>query len=236
MDQKLTPFISGWKFPGLGPYRFCEATYCFYPYESLPSIPVSLFRGTLDWLTPLDGYADISGMDHYHSADDLRQVIADAHILGISLPGAFLQLMSSSELMERIPSCTDAYFSLSDVVPCPGSESGYIVRFMNARQGQIAWYLYLTPQGEHCVLVGFPLLDLLHNSESAEYKREGITEEERAMAFAGKGACVCASSFEEFIYRFWIENTLWYKVSGYSKWKPLTEEEKQYIAHYTRDK
>lgn len=172
-------------------------------------------------------------MSHFHSEANLQQIIASAQQLRISLPDAFLRLMASAKLMERISSCTDCYFDLSEkLVACPGSEEGYIVRFLNARQGQIAWYLYLTPQGNHCVLVGFPLLDLLNDPESPEYIEAGITDEERSIALAGKWTYVCASSFEEFLYRFWLENILWYKLVWYHGKKPLTEEEERYLSHY----
>ena len=236
MNQNIVPLEAGWRFPGLKPYRSCDATYCFYPYESLPSLPASIFQGTFDWLTPLEHYQDIIGMDHYHTEDDLSQVIESSLRLQIALPDPFLRFMALPNLLERIPSCTDAFFSLSDMVPYTGPGGGYIVRFMNARQGQIAWYLYLNLRGEHCVLVGFPLLDVLHDPESPDYMKEQITEKEQTMVLEGRGATICAFSFEEFVYRFWIENTIWYKLSGYSQWKPLTRDEHLYLADYKRKK
>lgn len=224
-------FPFGWYSFGLGPYRPCDATYCLFSYESLPPLDNSLFQGTLHWLPPLADDKNQRGIDHYHSESDLQRIIVSAQQLSVSLPKAFLHLIASAELMERIPSCTDCYFTLSEkMVACPGSEEGYIVRFLNARQGQAAWYLYLTPQGNHCILAGFPLLDLLHDSESPKYIEKRITEEERSMAFTGKGAYVCALSFEEFLYRFWLENILWYKIVWYEGQKPLTSEEQHYLS------
>jgi len=233
LSPKLLPFPSGWYSFGLGPYRPCDATYCLIPYESLPPLDESLFQGTLHWLISSKRDKKLRGMSHFHSEAELRRIIASAQELSIPLPDAFLRLMASAKLMERISSCTDCYFALSEkMVACPGSEEGYIVRFLNARQGQIAWYLYLTPQGKHCILVGFPLLDLLNDPASPEYIEAGITDEERSAALAGKRAYVCASSFEEFLYRFWLENILWYKIVWYHGQKSLTEEEEHYISHY----
>lgn len=172
----------------------------------------------------------------HHTRDDLSRVIESSQRLQIALPDPFLRFMTSPDLLERVPSCTDAFFSLSDIVPYRGPGGGYIVRFMNARQGQIAWYLYLNRQGEHCVLVGFPLLDVLHDPESPASMQEQITEQEHTMVREGRGATICAFSFEEFVYRFWIENTIWYKLSGYRQWKPLTRDEHLYLAHYQRKK
>lgn len=233
------PFSSVWLSWGLGPYRPCDSTYCGVPYESLSPIPAAMLQGTLHWLLPLDRDLQREQQDHFpsiswgFSSDHWRNILASSFELNLSLPNAFRQLMDSAALMQHIPSCTNCYFRLSKkLVPCPGREEGFILRFLNAAQGQIAWYLYLTAQGEHCVLVGYPLLDLLNDPEDPEYTTQGITEEERSMVLQGSGVYVCASSFEEFLYRFWIENILWYKLVWYEGRKPLTEEEKYYLSHY----
>ncbi len=175
-------------------------------------------------------------MDHYHTEEDLSRVIESSQRLRIALPDPFRRFMASPDLLKRFPSCTDAFFALSDLVPYTGPGGGYLVRFLNARQGQIAWYLYLNELGEHCVLVGFPLLDVLHDPQSLAYVKEGITEYEQSMVREGRAARICAYSFEAFLYRFWIENTIWYKLSGYAQGKPLTREEHLYLAEYQRQR
>jgi hypothetical protein len=233
ISPKMTPFSAGWfSSGGLGPLRSCGATYCLVPYENLPLISEAFFQGTLHWLTPLE--TDLQQEQrNYPPPTQWKSIKLSTDQLGIALPKTFQWFMNSPELPNRIPSCTNCYFGLSEkLVPCPGSEEGYIIRFFNTGQGQLAWYLYLTTQGEHCVLVGYPLLDLLSNPESPEYRENCITEEERNMAFEGRGTLVCASSFEEFLYRFWIENSLWYKLVWYKGQKPLTEEENRYLSYY----
>lgn len=240
LAQKRPPFPSGWFSWGLGSFRPCDATYCLVPYESLPPIPAAFLQGTLHWLIPLgqDIYYQQWQEDYYtpsraFSSAQWERNRTSTHELSISFPDAFQLLMNSPELMDRIPSCTDCYFELSEkLVPCPGREEDSILRFLNDSQGQIAWYLYLTAQGKHCVLAGYPLLDLLSDPESPEYGARGITEKERRMVFEGRGVYVCASSFEEFLYRFWIENMLSYKLDWYEGLPSLTEEEKSYLSHY----
>lgn len=89
----------------------------------------------------------------------------------------------------------------------------------------LLWYLYLTPQGEHRVLATHPRFHDL--AESPEYADLFKSEVERQETL--KGVYVCAPSFEGFLYRFWIENTIWYNL--YLR-KPLTEEQKRYLSHY----
>jgi hypothetical protein len=221
-DLSFPPFQSGWYSSGLGSYRPCHTTYCRIPYESLPLLPEALFQRTLDWLTPLGSDRDPGGMEQSHSEADLMRIVTSAQDLHLVLPQAFIRLLSSPELMKRIPSCTDCYFSLSEkILPCPGNERGYIIRFLNDSQGCLTWYLYITPQGEHSVLVSPVWLDIL--------EEEQVTEEE-----ATQHTYVCAASFEEFMYRFWIENRLWYSIVWNKGQKPLTAEEQRYLAHYTR--
>lgn len=58
-ELRLPPFQSGWYSSGLGSYRPCQTTYCRIPYESLPLLPESLFRGTLDWLNPFESDSNL---------------------------------------------------------------------------------------------------------------------------------------------------------------------------------
>ena len=44
----------------------------------------------------------------------------------------------------------------------------------------------------------------------------------------------CAASFSEFLYRFWIENEIWYAVE-YDK-RPLEPLEVDYVNHYATKK
>jgi hypothetical protein len=57
----------------------------------------------------------------------------------------------------------------------------------------------------------------------------GPNAEETAKVIAD--ATICAPSFEAFIYRFWLESTLYRKLHGFD-YTPLTSEEQRYLAHY----
>ncbi len=158
--------------------------------------------------------------------DTLKSIVASARHLGLALRGAFLRLMSSPELQDRIPSCTACYFSLSQLAFCPGSkEAGYVLRFLHDQQDCGIWHLYLTPHGDECVLASGTYLDLVYtNPDQVGH----ITEKE-----AVKQTWVCAPSFEAFLYRFWMENVIWFNLS---ERKPLREEQRRYIAFYGEEK
>ena len=228
----LAPFKTGWYSFGLWSYRPCKATYCLYPYESIPPLPTAQFTGVFQWLEPLDEDIDRK-MQRYRTpkeealwTNDIDQLAHTARQLGLSLPESFTRFMASPELQDRVPSCTDCHFFLPEtIVPCPGSQDGYLVRFLDDQQFVLLWYLYLTRQGKHCVLAAHPRFHDL--AEAPEYAEPFKSEQEKQKAL--KKVYVCAPSFEAFLYRFWIENTIWYHL--YLR-KPLTEEQKRYLSHY----
>ncbi|HLG77123.1 MAG TPA: hypothetical protein VKX46_11965 [Ktedonobacteraceae bacterium] len=82
---------------------------------------------------------------------------------------------------------------------------------------------------ENIVHVGGLIVFILDDLSIHENEEEHI---DRATATAN--TYVCALSFEEFIYRFWLENTLWYKLFHYRSGDPaLTSAEEHYLAYYT---
>jgi hypothetical protein len=222
---QLTPFRRGWYAFDLGQYRPCDGTYCLSPYEDLPPVPAP--DESLAWLGPLDERTDQQMQIHRDrqvASGKLDQIVASAQRLDLTLPPSFLRLMGSTELQNRIPSCTACYFSLSDdIIPCPGSEQGYILRFLNDQQEVLLWYLYLTPTGEQRVLVSpFMLDEVEKNGPMNEQSRQAVSD----------NTFECAPTFAEFIYRFWLENVIWFKLEEQSA--PLTADEQTYVTHYER--
>lgn len=226
--ESLTPFTPGWWAFDLGKYRPCDSTYCLYPYESLP--PLGPVDETLSWLGPLAETTDQQMGIHRNEPSargSLAAVVTSAAALGLTLPESFSRLMASPELQDRIPSCTACTFGLSDgLVPCFGSEEGYVVRFLDDQQGVLTWYLYLTPQGEQCILVAPTRLEELADPEGRDW-----AEKNRQAILARTN--VCAPSFAAFLARWWLENTIWFKLDGGTA---LTAEEQRYLTHYSANR
>jgi len=225
--QNTPPFDFGWWSFDLGKYRPCDGTYCFYGYDSIP--PIRTLNGTLDWLDPLDPQTD-QGMQLYRTAPEergkLAEIEAEATQLGLTLPAAFLRLMGSPELQDRIPSCTACTFDLSaHIVPCIGETSGYIIRFLRDQQDVLLWYLYLTPQGEQWVLVS-----PYEFGDGPDENPNDAPENERRAIIARTR--ICAPSFEAFVYRFWLENTLWFRLNTSESDGPLSDEQQRYLDFY----
>jgi hypothetical protein len=149
----------------------------------------------------------------------LIKLMAASKELGLQFPEPFVKFMSTPYLQDQIPSCTACYFDLPNQIvnnPIEGDE-GYLVRFLNDQQDVLLWYLYLRPNGDHAVIVSSIYFD---EASLEDVEQQAILN---AMAF-------CAESFEKFLYRFWLENTLWFALSDGN---PLTDAQQNYINHFS---
>lgn len=191
-----------WLSPGSNAQLWGKAgTYKAVPYEALPSIAGPL-DGSFGWLTSVPSAP--YGMSFEHQEDEpideyVDDRVAEANRAGLTIPPAFVAFMKDPELHTRIPSCTACYYDLgARLVPLPehaGPER--LLRFMNDQQACYLWYLLLEPNGGHRVVVACP-----------EWKEDSSGDSLEDAADPSE-VVVCAESFEEFIKRFWIENTLW---------------------------
>lgn len=236
-----TPFAWAWWAFDLGDARPCDGTYCQYPYEQLPPIPT--LDGTLSWLgrpgwleSPDEGpeQPELREQLTARARAQVRDLATQAERLGLTLPDTFTRLMAAPELYTRIPEPAGCWFNLYDAQldPCPGSEDGFVVRFLNDQQDCILWYLYFTRQGDEAVLaVGDPYPNAPSNylERLARPDEDGpLTEKQRQAVLANITAC--APSFEAFVYRWWLEATIYMKLNGFDS-EPLTEPERRYLAH-----
>jgi hypothetical protein len=133
----------------------------------------------------------------------IRARVEDAKRAGFTVPPEFVRFLTSEELYGRVPSCTACYFDIgSRLVPIPDYDGPErLLRFMNDQQSIYLWYLLLEPRGKHRVVFARP--------EEEDYPRGKALDD----AIVPRDLRKCAWSFEEFIKRFWVENTLWYAVN-----------------------
>lgn len=110
---------------------------------------------------------------------------------------------------------TGSYWDLpDDIVPCPNGD-GHLMLCRVEGQGGLFWYLFIGPKpNEHCVVVSEDCFGF-----DAE---EGLADSELPIH-------CCAFSFEEFVYREWIE-----QFSAYHQLLaiPLTSRQEEYLDFY----
>jgi hypothetical protein len=207
----LASFPKTWIGPGIPGVRDCDRTYCETPLRDLPSVQAS---DDLKWLEPLHPAIDAkmrqfrpNARDRQTYARNAKAILVQARELVLHLPAAFEELIQSAEQQDRFPSATACYFDLPEkIVPAPLGLDGHIIRFLNDQQTCVLWYLYLPAQGDPFVLASYPV-------ESAFFLEELNAEDPRATAEATDATRVVARTFTEFLYRYWIENTIWFKTS-----------------------
>lgn len=217
MEPEQTPFPTRWYGIELPGYREFGGTYSGVAYDLLPPLPWNLFHGEFQWLPeaprsikPVCGDTEGSRRDWLARLDEL---VVDAGQLGLALPPEFLRYMRT-DLRYRVPSVTGCYYRWPDrIAESPKGDGGYLLAFDCDSQGCLLWYLYLNrTTSDHCVVVSWDFLGFNSDSEPQ------FPEEPDKVFF-------CSPSFESFIYRSWIENSIWI---GLDKKRSLTPDEQAY--------
>lgn len=187
-------FPVGWYGCGLGEFRSCASTYQCYPPSEIPPIPSSL-TGAFDWLrtAPEHGGSIAPYPDPTFEALD-RLLAANPS----GLPPEFVEFFRSPQLWARIRSCTDCYLQLDSTAVGVRGGQGTLIRFLCDSQSCCHWSLWLSPCGSRHSVV-----ETYHFSGSEFLKPNNRLAHPRDIT-------TCAESFEEFIYRFWLENELWF--------------------------
>jgi hypothetical protein len=221
MTPDQTPYQSGWWGADLGKYRACDSTYCLFEYDSLPPLDESVLQGDFRWLTPPTAATE-KQMQPHQPRQSAQQVAMLAQLQQLEqalvLPPAFRLFMSRTDWQDAMPSCTANYFLLPDEpVTNPFGGKSHWVNFFNDQQEVLQWYLYLAPTGEHSVMV--TAFDLARDQELLRYDPARY----RAQVW------FCAPSFEAFLYRYWLENTIWF---GLDEGSTLSAAQQSYLAHY----
>jgi hypothetical protein len=70
----------------------------------------------------------------------------------------------------------------------------------------VLWYLYLPREGGEAVLASYPV-------EGADFLEDLAMDNAQAVAEAFDATRLVARTFSEFLYRYWIENSIWFKKS-----------------------
>ncbi|MEW4570073.1 hypothetical protein AB1L88_19580 [Tautonia sp. JC769] len=229
------PFPRAWPSIELPGYRDHPelATYSFFAYESLPPVPSEHFRGDFAWLKGQPIHDPPAARWAEDASTRLAALAGEAEAKGLTIPGPFLTFMADPELVGRIRSCTDCYFELPDrLLRPPWDPRAALVHFLSDSQECLLWYLYLDPDSGPVVLASADIYGDFSEPAPEADPPETLHHDEPADADSpwDEGPWLCSTSFEEFLYRFWIENEIWYAISDDER--PLTDEERAYAEHY----
>ena len=202
-------FNARWCGTGLGAFRPCEHTYCRYLYSSVPILDDSRFTGAFEWL---GAPGEIDPARVAKLGDLNVQLSAE----GLALPQDFIAFQTRTELSGALDavSVTGCWTHLPErPIASPVEPGAFLVRFLRDQQDCVTWYLYLRASGEAFVAHAY----------DDDPEDEEIADE----------IFWCAPSFEQFAYRFWIENRLSLALL-IAPTEPLAPELVDYLAHYRR--
>ncbi|MFD2028377.1 hypothetical protein [Promicromonospora aerolata] len=164
-------------------------------------------------------------MDYMASAfdDAVRDIsaqgVTDLAGSDTTLPDDLTWFLQDGGLRDRLRSATSSYFDLGDTAVTV--DGGRLVHLISDSQWVFHWLLYLGEDGSSAVVgTGFPAgFDL----DADEYEDADCLHEDRHYILV-------ADSFAEFIWRWWMDNEIFYRaVVGKAS---LTTEQEAYVAQY----
>jgi len=223
--KKFSSLKRGWWFselPDHRPHSDIFATYSLFPYDELPPIDTNI-DDDFAWLAEESAKEHSLSETAYPTGEkpDLSKLFDIQKNLKLDLPKEFILFIKRLDLHAKIRSCTDCYLELPDfVVATYGDEDGVLVHFLSDSQSVLHWFLYQNLVGEHCILVS-----------EIPYGILGL-DSRNSINITNESLWFCAPSFKEFIYRFWLENEIWFTLVD--KDRSLTPMEQSYLKHYSK--
>jgi len=220
MERQQSPFPLGWWGTALGnleDQRPYVGTYGRYEYANLPPLP-ALLEGDLGWLAHEPTHdRHIGEREATKNVEKIPKLLESCNCAGISLPRSFLKFIHDPQLQARIRSNTDCFLYLSPTAVQSPVGDGALVHFMADSQGCIFWYLYIpTGSSDHAVVASIDL----YGPDAKEWNYG--EPDPRAIVFV-------AESFEAFLWRFWIENEIFFSQDDGT---PISKAGRQYLEQY----
>lgn len=227
MNRPPISLPRGWvshELPGVREHP-ARPTYSSFDPEKLP--PISLPDGKpFAWLRPGKPKKWAIGGKDMKAIVDRLGILTER--LGFPLPADFVTFMSDPALQRRVRSCTACYLLLPDEpAAVSGAEGTFLIHFLSDQQWCYHWHL-LVDKGGDCGVVGseeaFGIPEVPKPVDHDEIVEVDLQEDETAI--------LCSPSFSEFLYRFRLENEIWFAIQ--KKKRPLDPVEQAYVDWYRR--
>ncbi len=214
-----------WSFDLPGYRETPEAsTYSLFDYASLP--PVTDPGNNFSWLTAEKVKPDSIASD---SADSLAKFSDLIPSVAALLPASFRAFTRTRSLPQRIRSCTGCFLEAPDfLIKVAEPIGGWLVHFLSDQQWVLHWYLHIQPGAVASfarVLVSPEGLGF-REAEEPSWDWENFTVQLDQIR-----AWYCAPTFSEFLYRFWLENEIWFALEEKRKLSKLQE---AYLSEYVK--
>ena len=221
METLIDMLPKAWPFSELPGYRETSqpfATYSGFSYADLPPVTAEA-DAQFRWLQNEPVKSEWSLLDWN---GEVRRTLAEREAAGeLRLPPPFVTFLRSPDLQSRVRSCTACYLLMPEfAVPTAGVEEGHLIHFLSDQQWCLHWSLYVGSNGRECVICSEKAYGFEEDEEEASSLPIDLVKE---------GAAFCAPSFQEFMYRFWIENEIYFALDEDTF---LTARQQAYLEHY----
>ncbi len=203
-------------------------TYGRFPVDALPPIECKLDDG-LTWLSQQPVAEGSAILNRAEAAALVER--RDARLEGapLVLPRAFATFLSSPDFGARVSSGSGCYLDLADAI-VPASDGGWLVHFLSDQQDCVHWLLYAGTDGSEAVVAAYAPFGFPERDEYGLDPEWGVTSL-RLFVVDDEGPVVCAETFSEFLYRYWIENDICHRAAT---GEAFTAEQRRYLDHYAR--
>jgi hypothetical protein len=162
----------------------------------------------------------IKGVDY---SEDIKKIEEQLCEFGIELPKEISNFFCLPEVNCRIRSSTDNFYELGDFIEIiSADQTYYMLHFYSDSQYCMLWYICFREDGSHFIVATHKLYG---HKYSFNYNEE-FKEDSHFIGY------YCANSFKEFIYRYDIEQRIWFKINWYKD--ELNEDEQEYVNHYLK--
>jgi hypothetical protein len=197
-----------WWFPGIPgcrPYPRGLRKYAPSDLDVQPSMPADLGPG-LEFLHDKRSVSNwtITQDDDFAHRFVLSRKKLSAIVGSHPVPRSFETFAAFPKLQKKIRSVTGCHLDLGNFAVPIIAAPGVLCHFLSDQQWLKHWLIYCSDGPENGTVVA---ADLPYGFETDGQFEEDVP---RTIDLAtATDVTVCADSFEEFIYRFWVENELW---------------------------
>jgi hypothetical protein len=196
--------------------------------DDLPPIRIDL-DDDCSWLVQ-HGAVHADGLHQHESWVSTPARIREmASHQGLCLPRSFDRFMCSSDLQSRIRSSTACFLDPAErIIKTVGAIPGHLIHFLSDSQSCAHWYVHIYSTGKSAVLESQDLY--CYSIENSQWMENQACKSEE-IDLVEQGFFYCERSFSEFLFRFWIENEIFFALYEKTR-RPLTALETDYVSHY----